>query len=79
MASSRLLILHVCAIDIAGDGFVGAGKIMVSLETIQERQIDAPVAIKSNISGVSLSAGVRSSCGITTENELYCWGAGGRL
>ena len=47
---------------------------MVSLETIQERQIDAPVAIKSNYKWRKLSAGVRSSCGITTENELYCWG-----
>ena len=71
--------LHVCAIDIAGDGFCWGwqnnGQLGDNTGTTDRY---APVAIKSPYKWRNLSAGVRSSCGITTENELYCWGAGGR-
>ena len=69
--------LHVCAIDIAGDGFCWGwqdnGQLGDNTGTTDRH---APVAIKSPYKWRNLSAGVRSSCGITTENELYCWGAG---
>jgi len=65
----------VCAIDSSGrgwcwgsndDGLTGTGSSLY--------RIDAPQEIAGNLRFSNIEVGMRSACGLTRTNEVYCWG-----
>ncbi len=69
---------HTCALDATGaawcwgensDGQLGLGYGNGSSQL-------TPARVTGNLKFVQISAGSRTTCGITTQNLAYCWGAG---
>jgi len=66
---------HTCAVTLGGagycwganwDGQLGIGR--------KEREFDDPMPVQGGHSWREMFSGVRHTCGITTDDDLYCWG-----
>ena len=68
-------LLHTCAIDSADKLWCWGGNSsgQVGNNSVSEKE-STPLQIASSSSWKSVTAGVLTTCAITTANQLYCWG-----
>lgn len=72
---------HACGLDSDGSawcwGLNGSGTLGVPTESEGGVNFSAtPVGVTGGLSFVSVSAGLRTTCGISTDGGTYCWGRG---
>lgn len=70
---------HACAVDTGGSAFCwgqnGSGELGNGLQGSMDDSIPAPVlAGASSGTWTQISAGESTSCGISSDRQLYCWG-----
>jgi alpha-tubulin suppressor-like RCC1 family protein len=76
---------HTCGVTAIGDAYCwGLGDDRIGSDSINQRTTPVqtrPVAVSGGLKFESVSAGSGHTCGVTTSNTAYCWGAGnsGRL
>jgi alpha-tubulin suppressor-like RCC1 family protein len=84
-ASVNAGINHSCGATTAGAAYCwGLGDDRIGSDSINQRMTPVqtrPVAVSGGLKFESVSAGSGHTCGVTTSNTAYCWGAGnsGRL
>lgn len=70
---------HTCALTTAGDAYCwgsnSSGELGLGV-TSDNEQAPAKVVAPAGMAFVSISAGNRYTCGITTAGAAYCWGIG---
>lgn len=71
--------LHTCGIATSGAAYCWgdntSGQLGIGL--IDEDAHGRPLLVSPSVAFKKLSLGARSTCGITTDNQLYCWGYNG--
>ncbi len=77
-------LVHTCGIDTAGaawcwggDEYGQLGNDWTSTCGVAAHCSPTPVAVHGGLTFKQLSGGLFHTCGLTTANELYCWGSGG--
>jgi len=84
------LMAHVCALDVAGaaycwgyndNGQLGAANNACALNGVESPCATTPMAVTGGLTFKAITVGRAHSCGITTDNQVMCWGgnAAGQL
>ena len=75
---------HMCAITPAGDAYCWGGNLRGELGAVTATTCGAstpcstvPVLVTGGHSWRALAVGLEFTCGITTDDAVYCWGANG--
>ena len=66
---------HACGLTTAGKVYCWGQNYMNQVgTTTAPAVVDAPIASAPTLTFVKLAAGVQSTCGVATDESIYCWG-----